>query len=372
MSALEEVLAQALDWGLVTATDIVDGDLTVSSSARRNLNLRLERRRAPSYLIKRADLESGVSETISNESRFYRFCANEPGLARVAALMPSLAGTFESDQVLALELVSGARSLWQVYCDHGPRALPTAPPRELGRAMATLHAAFAEGGSSCAARPPGTREGAPGYFWYHEPSPQILRTASPARLALCRSLQDEPAIGEGLAAAWASWQRSESVIHGDVRSENLLILDGASDTPKVLLVDWELAQIGDPAWDLAGAFEDHVRFWLDNMSQRAELAAQERLATARWPLASVQTALRALCAGYREEVGLTPAALAARLERATTFSAARLLQTAWENCRYLEHLSSLSVLLVQVAANILSDPGDAVRQFYGLAEVLDA
>ncbi len=50
---LGEAVQEALDRGFIEAADIVDGDLRVSSSTRRNLNLRIERRRRPGFLIKR-------------------------------------------------------------------------------------------------------------------------------------------------------------------------------------------------------------------------------------------------------------------------------------------------------------------------------
>lgn len=361
-SPLEESLRQALEWGLVGVGDVVDGDLKVSSSSRRNLNLRLERRRQPSYLIKQPGPSSwGSEETVSTEARFYRFCASEPAAAAVASSMPPLAATFESDRVLVLELVEGASSLWQEYLRHGPPELPTEPARELGHLLGTLHVTFGEA-ASAAPRPPGLRRQPPGYFSFHEPHPQLLISASPARLELCRCLQEEPAAGAALAAAGADW-RAETVIHGDVRSENLLI---PAAQGRMLLVDWELVQLGDPAWDLAGAFEDHVRFWLQHMSPQSDLGTAERLATALWPLAAVQTAVRSLAAGYAAGSGRKLTEMESLLIRAVTLSAARLLQTAWENCRHLERLSTLSVLLVQVAVNILTDPERHANELYGM------
>ena len=52
--------------------------------------------------------------------------------------------------------------------------------------------------------------------------------------------------------------RHETLIHGDIKSDNILVgapRDRHEAVPDeaVWIVDWEFVQIGDPAWDLAAA-----------------------------------------------------------------------------------------------------------------------
>ena len=50
-----------------------------------------------------------------------------------------------------------------------------------------------------------------------------------------------------------------------------------------------------------------------------------------------------------------------------SFSAARMIQTAYELDHASSHLSPLAVLLLQLSANLLADPDEAQVRFYGLS-----
>jgi aminoglycoside phosphotransferase (APT) family kinase protein len=50
----------------------------------------------------------------------------------------------------------------------------------------------------------------------------------------------------GLRRARAAW-RSPALIHGDCKLDNVILADDGT----IRLIDWEMARLGDPAWDLA-------------------------------------------------------------------------------------------------------------------------
>lgn len=48
------------------------------------------------------------------------------------------------------------------------------------------------------------------------------------------------------------WKKKDFIIHGDLRLENILIeISDGKYNGKILLIDWELCQLGDPIWDIA-------------------------------------------------------------------------------------------------------------------------
>jgi hypothetical protein len=77
---------------------------------------------------------------------------------------------------------------------------------------------------------------APAELWRHPVLGPLL-----ARVAA------DPAIVAGVRRARGAW-RAVTLVHADLKHDNLLLApDG-----RLAVVDWEMARVGDPAWDLAG------------------------------------------------------------------------------------------------------------------------
>src|SRR4029450_7106056 len=126
-----------LERGLVSEAAIVESDLQVIDAGRRNQNLKVVRRRGPSYLIKQpGEGEYGSEATIRCEAAFYEHCGLEPRAAEGRDLLPACHG-FDSQQVLlVLELIEGD-PLW----GH-PAANPEGFSFEAAEPLGTARAAF--------------------------------------------------------------------------------------------------------------------------------------------------------------------------------------------------------------------------------------
>jgi aminoglycoside phosphotransferase (APT) family kinase protein len=181
-------------------------------------------------------------------------------------------------------------------------------------------------------------------------------------------LQTQEGLSSRLDLLRKSWS-VETVIHNDIKSDNILIRPGRGpevDSVEARIVDWELVQLGDPAWDLAGALQDLLLFWVQSLPMAPGLAADQMMAAATYPLAAVQAAFRALWAGYRATAGLAGDGASALLTRAVRFSAPRMIQSAYEMSHGSPALPPAAVILLQIGTNILDDPELAQVQLYGL------
>src|SRR5262249_23605817 len=130
--------------------------------------------------------------------------------------------------------------------------------------------------------------------------------------------------------------------------------------------DWEFVQIGDPAWDLAGALQDTLMFWTASMPLEPGLSVAEMAAQARCPLEVLRGGLRALWNGYRTATALVPAEADDLFHPAVVFSAARSIQASYELCAEREDLPPQAVLLLQVSTNLLTDPVLGQVHLYGI------
>jgi hypothetical protein len=355
-----------IDCGLIDSTSIIHGGLTVRSVLRRNRNLRVEQSDGSGYLIKQTDgTEFGANRTLHAEGEFYTFCRDEPAVAGLAALMPRLAYFDARDTVLAVELVPGAVPLWTHYFGCEVERFPIATCRAIGAALATLHRTCAQPDVNQRSELSGLARTIPWAFTAHRPVPDLLATLSRANYQVLRILQSQEQIAGSLDAARRLW-RFETIIHGDIRADNILVTAPDEAPPSVRLVDWELVQQGDPAWDLAGALQDFVLFWTASMPQETDLTADERVAQARYALPVLQAGARSLWRGYRDAAMLNRAESAERLRRAVMFSGVRLIQSAYEIGPELEDLTPQAVTLLQISANLLADPDTGQVQLYGI------
>jgi hypothetical protein len=171
--------------------------------------------------------------------------------------------------------------------------------------------------------------------------------------ALCRSLDD-------LSAMW----QSSTVIHGDIKSDNVLwIKEEQSSGGAIRIVDWEMVQRGDPAWDVAGYFQDVLLFWLTSLPSADSV--EEMVDRCARPLRMLHPLFRSFWRAYRGTMGAAHHS-AELLSRAVKYTGGRLIQSAYEMSTHVSVLPLRAVLSLQLSANLLDDPESAQVQLMGL------
>jgi hypothetical protein len=324
-------------------------------------------------LIKQPDRPAGDRHSLRNEAAFYRFCHDDPGVGALATTLPRLAYVDWDEALLAIEYIRDAIPLWpspgrlETLEDYAARA------QAVGFALATAHRTFRQSRWLADSRLGWLPREPPWVLGIHQPWVDMLGALTPAAARLIRIVQDREAMTARLDQLRRDWT-PETLIHGDIKADNIIVRpprSGSSPAPvEVRIVDWELVQIGDPAWDLAGALQDALVHWTASMPLEADLTPDQMAAGAKVPLASFRESTRALWLGYRIAAQLGPAAEAGLLARAVILSAARLIQSAYERSFDPERLTVQSVVLLQIGENLLADPDLGQIQLYGIPSML--
>jgi hypothetical protein len=86
----------------------------------------------------------------------------------------------------------------------------------------------------------------------------------------------------------------------------------------------------------------------------------------------MQPAMRAFWQSYAAALGLTDGDALALLLKATRYTAARLVDTAYSYGQYTTSVQAASVLFLQVALNILQSPAAALTSLLGIRPVAGA
>ena len=161
------------------------------------------------------------------------------------------------------------------------------------------------------------------------------------------------AMGEcmaALATLAAHWPRAQ-LIHGDMKWQNCRLRGH-----DCIFIDWELADRGDPLWDMAGLCQSWLKDWIDRQATQPDAAETTRQAASGF--VPYQRALARLWQGYCQALEANPDP-----ERLIALCGARLLQTLYEDLAGEAQLSASHILLLQLARNLLVAPRDAARQW---------
>jgi thiamine kinase-like enzyme len=111
-------------------------------------------------------------------------------------------------------------------------------------------------------------------------------------------LQKDPRIAAALDSLRTEWS-PETLIHNDMKGDNILVTADAGEGTLVCIVDWELIQVGDPAWDVGAVFRDMLDYWLLSVPLSGDLRPEQMLERAQLPLSRLHPAARAFWHGYR-------------------------------------------------------------------------
>jgi len=354
-----------LERGLITFDSVVNGDLIVSDTSRRNRNFKLLRKHSPSYFVKQIqNWEPQAIATLQREAACYQVAQTDPDFAPLAALMPKFVMYDPARYLLIVELLPEGENLSEYHRRLGKFPLEAAAL--LGQVLGTYHRQ--EGTTpKNTARASMFPKMIPWILSIHQQSAYQFNPLSAANSELLRIVQQDPEFHPALDALRSQWQFT-SLIHGDMKWDNCVVYNDANQDGKLRLkvVDWELADLGDGCWDVGAIFQAYLSFWIMSI-QITEGALPEQLVDlAQYPLEEMQPAIWEFWKAYVDTLDLKGPAVAELLQRSVKYGAARMIQTAFEYMYYSPQITPNVICLLQASVNILTKPDEAIRHLLGM------
>jgi aminoglycoside phosphotransferase (APT) family kinase protein len=350
-----------LQHDLITPANVIEGDITISDASRRHHNLRVTQRDGGGYLLKQG-VGAARAAAVAHEAAIYQSLGRSvhgfrPYLPRFVAYDVKL-------NILVLELVGGAENLRDYHMRRGHFSLTLA--RRMGRVLAALHRLMIGGQNGLPHESPMAGR-APWILSIHRPSIRVSQEYSAGNLELIRTVQSFPEYCRHLDELRSEW-REDVLIHRDFRWDNCVVFgkSAMARTTRLKLVDWEVASLGDPCWDIGSVFNDYLGFWLLSIPITADTVPAQFPKLARFPLDAMQPALRAFWETYIADSGLDAAEADGWLLRAVRYCAARLVQTAFEQLQMSVRLTDNALYMLQLALNVLERPEETAQQLLGL------
>lgn len=249
------VIPVALSAGALTPADVATNGVQVDPVGRSHAVYRVSIRGTPRFFLKLFGPSRGATDGMASRERAVLSLAQHR--PAVAALVPEAwpwrTSTVESHEAVATAAVNGAEAWKLEHSAGGARTIDDAW-LELVHALAAPLAAFHRATRDLA------RPGANIPAGLEPLEPWALRLMDgdaapelwtlPTISTLLREASSDPVLVAGLREARGLW-KSLSLVHADLKHDNVLLEPLPEGGSRVRVLDWEMARIGDPAWDLA-------------------------------------------------------------------------------------------------------------------------
>jgi len=325
------VVGDLLAADLIDIEDLMEGGLSISPAGGRGArSLRIEGAGRRALAKPLTDDARGEAE-----AAMWRLVTRRG--SPVAAHVPRVISVGE---LLAVELIAPARNLAQLFAD-----APSSPPdvgAALGRILAALH-------RPCDADP----SPLPLPLRLPDLGVDVYATLSGANLELVEEVQ-AARVEDVLRDLREDW-RSIHLIHGDLHPANVVVGPApAAGEPPLWLVDWEFAGAGEPAWDVACVLAHHLAHWVSSIPEQPGGAGADE---ALCPLERLHHAMGALWSSYVHRVREPEGSDALRTAR---YTGAALIEVALALGMDAHRMSVRSRRILQLAANVLERPADAL------------
>lgn len=353
-----------LSRGLLTAGDIAGDGLRVREVRRRNRSFRVSGIGGPGLFIKQVAASApDLAGSLVREAALHRLAETIPHLSALRGATVALRIVEERRSALVFDLFDGAETLDTLY--RGTRRLDPVILARLGASLSAIHAQ-AEPETALIGDRIGAQRQPP---WILTIGRRDVPLFGQGGAQLVASIRATPAIVQALETALARWQ-PRTLIQGDMKWDNILVRSGPDGGHELRIVDWELADIGDPVWDAAGILAGFYSSWLvedGRMPWMADAAAPAR-APEPVPMEPLAALWPAMAAFWNAATG-GDWSDAGDVRRAVPYLGARLLQSAMESTFTSPTVPPLAAELVNLAGLALTDADRFMVEFMGVGRI---
>ena len=358
MIASAEIESYLRERGLFDPSEGAPADVAVERIARRNLIHKVTWD-SRGYVLKQGVGPEG-SRSIANEVEAYHHLAAH-GESDLGRYLAHFADYDVERDILTLGLVGNAENLREYHIDFGHFSITLG--RALGNALRVLHSSSPPSPE----QPNGFADNPPWILSLHRPDLNMLAHASSANIEMIKTVQQIPELGEHLDALCSHWVPT-TLIHNDIRWDNCVVYGkpASGRRTRLKLIDLELAQLGDPLWDVGCALSDYLSLWVTSIPMTGEAPPDHYAQLSRYPLHRMHPAIRALWQAYLQRTEPDSAEAAHALHTATRYAAARLIQTAFERTQLTTYLTGAVICMLQLSLNIFEQTADAAAELFGI------
>lgn len=357
-----------LEKKLITLNSIINGDYETTTIDRRNRNLQVTTLFEGNYIIKQVfDKKAENSKTLANEIEFYNILHDS--YPEISAFCPEMKYSDKKNRILILNFYRNTLQLWKYYNKKNADNLPLETIAAIAKILSRLHCVFSTREISKDSRLSFLSRDLPFIFKIFKPDTEILNYIRAGGIEFLENIQSDDLMMNTLESVTKMW-KPDSLIHGDVKLDNFLVMEDSEDdstaSENIKVIDWELVQFGDSAWDVAGVFNDFIFWWAISMPDLK--TPEEMVRNAAFPITKLKPGTKKFWETYCESSALSEQAQTVLLEKVVRFAGLRVLQTAYEICSKFNEIPSIGSVLLGIGKSILRKPDEAAELLFGISK----
>ncbi|MFN0175148.1 MAG: phosphotransferase [Saprospiraceae bacterium] len=360
----ENIAHYLLEKGLIELDSIMQGEFSVRDQSSRNANFAVNLEYKPAYLVKQVRAQDQEKrETLRIEATCYWLANNDEAYRSLQGFLPRYYEYDYLHHILVLELLPDVQNLHEYY--RGASIFPTSVAEKLADLLASYHT-----------HETGVVEKQKSFSLFKKRKPWVF-TLSENNLS---DWLNNPTLGNGekqsvklilenkefmehLRLVGEDWEM-KSLTHGDVKFPNFLINSDFTldNEPDIRLIDWELADIGDPLWDVAAVIQNYLTLWVSSEIEQQYRPGQSAIVS----LEHVQPSIAAFWQRYAGQTQWDDATAQQHLAKTLRYTALKLVHTCFESVQSVKDMSLYSAKILQLSLNLLRQPDVAIGELLGI------
>ncbi|HYD68822.1 aminoglycoside phosphotransferase family protein [Azospirillum sp.] len=351
-----------MERGILDARSIVGGDFSVAEAGRRCRNFKITRGGLPGLFVKQIMGHSPEHvATLRREAAFYQLVATRPLLEPLKTISPTYVDFDAGRHALVLGLLPQAENLNELH--FRLRRFPVEVGELLGRGLGAYHAQAANALLEPVNAQVFPRQ--PPWIFTLDPATLAPLPSFPPHIGrpMMEMLSRRPDLLAHLHALGREYEFS-ALIHGDMKWDNFIVHPaGPNGEYDFKVIDWELVDLGDAAWDIACILTSYILYVMLIPPQAGTgPAAEDRKDRT---LAEAVPSMRRFWQVYVETRGFGEGAARVFLTRCMRHVGARLVVAVFEALFNRSALAAQAETLMETARAFLWAPDKAAADLLG-------
>jgi hypothetical protein len=309
--------------GLLDPAAVISGQFAVQEIERHNRGFRVYRPvDRPLYVKQLREFDRPNIQCLQREAAFGAAVSRCDAVEWLSSRVPEFLDYDFRHHVVTVRLLPDTLNLHE-YVERST-VIPDSVASGLGHLIASFHSAECDNllSSIDVEHQPGD---VPWILSFHHD--QGAGSLSPGNQQLLFNVQSDSTLTGHLDEVRESW-RATSLMHGDLKWTNVLLETEPDAAWHV--IDWEMADRGDPLWDLATMIQCWWSYWILSTPPQSLTPLDDFRERRHEAFVETRSSLDAMWSAYSGTAGIAGQTATSTLEHVVRLAAARLIQTVYE------------------------------------------